>query len=117
MLDANPDASRTSSPPMSWHAVQRARERGIISVDPAIVIRAVEAALKAGSDGLVHRVMKAKDGRDIWRFRVDPDGLFYAVVEPKSLRVVTIYNQEMLRGVKRSRKAMKVIRSRQDFVR
>ena len=88
------------------HAVQRAIERGIKSVDPEMLVNAIEQEVRNRPDTstMVERVMSAGNDSDpdayVWRFRVE-EGSFYAVVSGKG-RVVTILTQDMIRAMKAS---------------
>lgn len=94
------------------HPVQRAIERGITHPYPLTVIRAVEAAVNEKIDDLVERVMTLPDGKVIWRFRMENDGLFYAICTgQRPVVVLTVITQEMLRAYRRRRKMLKRTRS------
>ncbi|KEP68828.1 hypothetical protein DL1_08635 [Thioclava dalianensis] len=93
------------------HPAQRARERGITSVDGLTLVRAIERAIRAKDDKLVERVMPAAGGGFIYRFRVPVEGIFYAISEEHG-RVRTIITQEMLRYYKRRRRFSKKKRDR-----
>lgn len=86
------------------HAVLRAIERGIRSVDPKTLVNAIEWEVRNRPDTseLVERVMPSGNDSDpdasVWRFRVE-EGSFYAVVSGKG-RVVTILTQDMIRAMK-----------------
>lgn len=93
------------APKPQMHPVQRAQERGITHPDPVAVIRAIELAVDKQMDDLVQRVLRLPDGNAIWRFKVEPDGLFYAICTPApGAKVLTILTQEMLKGYRRRRK-------------
>lgn len=94
--------------PILIHPARRAIERGIRSVDPTMMVRAIEWEISHRPDTseLVERVMRDRkeDGREVtfWRFRV-AEGLFYAVVSDRGT-VITILTQEMMRAYKAKRR-------------
>jgi hypothetical protein len=86
------------------HFCQRARERGISSVAPEVLWRALHEALKTGSDAVEH-VMDTggTDEGTIWRFRLPVEGVFYFIARGQV--PVTVITQAMVRDYKLARKA------------
>ena len=85
------------------HFSQRCLERGITSIPGDVLRKNIERAIRDGRTDLVEMVFHVDRISSIWRFRVT-EGYFYAVVGRHTKLCITLYNQDLMRRVRRSRR-------------
>ena len=88
---------------MIHHFDQRCQERGISSIPGKTLRQNIERAIAEGRDDLVELVFHIDTACSAWRFRV-AEGVFYAICGRYSKRCITLYNREIMRGVRNARR-------------
>jgi hypothetical protein len=84
----------------------RCRERGIRSVEPAVLRLAIERAVRANDESVIEYVMH-RLGNPIWRFKLPVEGILYVVTYRDTGRCVTILTQAMIRDYKATDRHMR----------
>ena len=85
------------------HFAQRARERGIASVDGEVLRNTLRRAVINSNGELIEVVFSVGKGRKIWRFQV-AEGVFYAVINDETNDPITVITQAQMKRYRQIRR-------------